>query len=88
MGWGELHVPKPQVRLDDDVAEVLTRAAERGGHSLSAEANVALRRALGMRPQGAAKPAPAAASAPRSACRHPINRRVAGRCMACLATVR
>lgn len=81
---------KAQVRLDPDVAEVLGRAADRASHSLSAEANVRLRRALGMAaPSGnGTTPQPAAASAPRSACRHPINRRVAGRCMACLATVR
>lgn len=74
---------KAQVRLDPDVAEVLGRAAERGERSLSAEANVRLRRALGMGATSTTTPSTARASAPGSACMHPRARRVKGQCMAC-----
>jgi hypothetical protein len=41
-----------QVRLDDDVAEALQRAADRAEHSLTVEANLRLRRQLGLQPGG------------------------------------
>ena len=37
-----------QVRLDDDVSAALERAADRAGRSVAAEANVRLRRQLGL----------------------------------------
>lgn len=37
-----------QVRLDDDVSAALERAADRAGRSVAAEANVRLRRHLGL----------------------------------------
>lgn len=39
-----------QVRLDDDVTAALERAADRAGRSVAAEANVRLRRQLGLDP--------------------------------------
>lgn len=73
---------RQQVRLDDDVAEALRRAADRAEHSVTVEANAALRRALGVR-----SPTPplgrASARAPRAGCPHPAARRSKGQCMAC-----
>lgn len=72
-----------QVRLDDDVAAALAPYATRSERSLSAEANHQLRKVLGLttnRVGGA--PAAASAAAPRSRCMHPVNLRIAGRCMA------
>lgn len=74
---------KPQVRLDPDVAEVLQRAADRGERSLSAEANVRLRRALGMTAPHLVGAGSASVRAPGAACMHPRARRVKGQCMAC-----
>jgi plasmid stability protein len=50
---------RPQVRLDDDVADLLQRVADRTDRSLSAEANHQLRQLL-----GGGRPTPAAAAAP------------------------
>lgn len=77
---------RPQVRLDPEVAEVLARAAERAGHSTTVEANVRLRRALGMPLVGAARPTAAGtatARAPGAGCPHPPARRFKGQCLAC-----
>lgn len=83
---------KPQVRLDDDVAAALGRAADRSGRSASQEANWWLRKALGLAAAGNRQPATAATasasvSAPQAPCRHPINRRIGNRCGACGATL-
>lgn len=83
---------KPQVRLDEDVAAAVGRAAERSGRSHSQEANWWLRKALGL---GAAQPpagirqagASASVAAPSAPCRHPVNRRIGNRCAACGATL-
>lgn len=74
---------RQQVRLDEDVAEALRRAAERAEHSVTVEANAALRRALGVRPTTTAGHTGAQARAPRARCVHPAARRVKGQCMAC-----
>jgi len=55
-----------QVRLDDDVAAALERAADRAGRSVTAEANVRLRRQLGL-DQVASSTAPALRSSRVSA---------------------
>lgn len=76
---------RPQVRLDPEVAEVLQRAAERAGHSTTVEANVRLRRALGM-PLAGGSPTSngrASARAPGAGCPHPPARRFKGQCLAC-----
>lgn len=87
--WGSL-VPK-QLRVSDDVAAALERAIERdgSGRSLSAEADVWLRRALGIR-SGARAPQSvlASAHAPRAGataagCVHPVNRRLGEHCGQC-----
>lgn len=82
---------KPQVRLDDDVAAALARAADRSGRSASQEANWWLRKALGLGAQpatGNRVPGTATASVAAAAppCRHPVNRRIGNRCAACGAT--
>lgn len=74
---------RTQVRLDDDVAEALRRAADRAEHSVAVEANAALRRALGVRSPTTGARSAASARAPRAGCVHPVARRSKGQCMAC-----
>ena len=89
-----------QVRLDDDVAELLAKVADRAGRSLSAETNDRLRRALGISTHRAPATAQATASvgrAPRrgtrgpglraTACAHPVGRRIGDRCADCGGTI-
>lgn len=87
-----------QVRLDDDVAEALERAAEREGVSLSAASNRWLRKALAMKPARSGPLTPASApgaglASVRAArasgpCSHPVGRRIGEHCGQCGAIVR
>lgn len=92
-------VTKPQVRLDPDVAEALQRQADDAERSLSTEANVWLRKALGIGDpgprgmQGFTAPTltgVATIAAPGGTdCPHPVTLRLpSGRCRRCGRTVR
>lgn len=74
-----------QVRLADDVVAKLQPLADEAGHSLAAEANRQLRRALGLGTSSQVVTArvPSKARAARSRCRHPLYRRVGAFCAAC-----
>jgi hypothetical protein len=75
--------PKVQVRLDEDVAEVLVRAADRSDRSVSAEANQWLRRVLGAPPMPGAGGGRASVVAAGTRCKHPPGRRIGNACAAC-----
>lgn len=81
---------KPQVRLDPDVAEALQRQADDAERSLSTEANVWLRKALGMTTQTPTLTGVATIAAPGGTdCPHPVTLRLpSGRCRRCGRTVR